>query len=948
MSSSISALHALGQSIWYDNISRQMLENGELAAMIARGEIRGITSNPSIFRNAIANGGTGHRSHDYDHALVPMAWAGWSGEQIYEQLAIEDIRAACDLFQALYLETAFADGYVSLEVSPKLAHDTEGTIAAAQRLWKTVDRPNLLIKIPATLAGLPAIRRTIAAGINVNVTLIFSLTRYLQVMDAYLAGLEDRLANGQPVDRIASVASFFVSRIDKKVDPLAPQLKGQIAIANARLAYQSFRQVFESPRFAALRSKGARLQRPLWASTSTKHNPDLPKAVYIESLIGPHTVNTVPPMAFEAFRASGTASLTLETALPEARKAFDDLAALGISMDQITRELEDEGVKAFAEDYDALLATINTRCQPITAQLGPFAHAVPLRIAQLEQDSASTRLWEHDPALWTDDPKGQDEIRRRMGWLDLPARSRPFLADLQAFAAEIRTAGIDHILLLGMGGSSLAPEVMDLVFIHLSIPLTSGSTPSLFPLSRWERGRGEGVQRTLAERCSVPPLTVFAILDSTDPGQVSATARRFPVERTLFIVSSKSGGTAEVNAFLDFFWARARRKLGVKAAEHFIAITDPGTSLEKLASERKFRRIFPGLPNVGGRFSALSLFGLVPAVLIGIDLEKFLDRADLLAAQCGKDKPAARNPGLVLGAILGEAALQGRDKLTLVADPPLASFGSWLEQLIAESSGKNGKGIVPVDLEPPAGPEAYGADRLFVYLRSHGQHDRTIARLRKAGFPALTFMIANPYDLAAEFYRWEFATAVACAILRINAFDQPDVQDSKDRTKAKIKEYLDTGKLMEGDIVSWEDTKALKAFLGQAKAGDYVALNAYLPRNRQMSALLRRLRLAIRKYTGRATTVGFGPRFLHSTGQLHKGGADNGLYLQLTADPVKNILIPEETLTFGTLERAQSLGDLEALQGRGRRALRVHLPDPKFLRKLVEGVEQLAAEKPLS
>jgi len=977
MSSPISALHALGQSIWYDNISRQMLENGELAGMIARGEIRGITSNPSIFRNAIANGGTGgrrptdHHSHYYDPALVPMAWAGWSGEQIYEQLAIEDIRAACDLFQVLYRETNCADGYVSLEVSPKLAHNTEGTIAAAQRLWKTVNRPNLLIKIPATLAGLPAIRRTIAAGINVNVTLIFSLTRYQQVMDAYLSGLEDRLASGQSVDRIASVASFFVSRIDKKVDPLAPQLKGQIAIANARLAYQSFRQVFESPRFEALRSKGARLQRPLWASTSTKHNPDLPKAVYIESLIGPHTVNTVPPMAFEAFRASGTASLTLETALPEARKAFDALAALGISMDQITRELEDEGVKAFADDYDALLATIDARRQPIAAQLGPLTNAVPLRIAQLERDSTqavvstaqavvstaqavvstaqavvstATRLWEHDAALWTDDPKGQDEIRQRMGWLDLPARSRPFLADLHALAAEIRSAGIDHILLLGMGGSSLAPEVMDLVFTHLSIPLTSGSTPSLFPLSRWERGRGEGVQRTLAERCSLPPLTVFAILDSTDPGQVSATARRFPVERTLFIVSSKSGGTAEVNAFLDFFWARTRRKLGVKAAEHFIAITDPGTSLEKLASERKFRRIFPGDPNVGGRFSALSLFGLVPAALIGIDLEKFVDRADLLAAQCGRDMPAARNPGLVLGAILGEAALQGRDKLTLVADPPLASFGSWLEQLIAESSGKNGKGIIPVDLEPPAGPEVYSGDRLFVYLRSHGQHDRTIARLRKAGFPAVTFPIADPYDLAAEFYRWEFATAVACAILRINAFDQPDVQDSKDRTRAKIKEYLDTGKLMEGDIVSWEDTKALKAFLEQAKAGDYVALNAYLPRNRQMSALLRRLRLAIRKYTGRATTVGFGPRFLHSTGQLHKGGADNGLYLQLTADPVKNILIPEESLTFGTLERAQSLGDLEALQGRGRRALRVHLPDPKFLRKLVEGVEQLAAE----
>jgi transaldolase/glucose-6-phosphate isomerase len=906
MSASTSALHALGQSIWYDNISRQMLDNGELASMIAKGEIRGITSNPSIFRNAIAN------SHDYDPALVPMAWAGWSAEQIYEQLAIEDIRAACDLFQPLYQDTDGGDGYVSLEVSPRLAHDTLGTVAAAQRLWKMVDRCNLLIKIPATLEGLPAVRQTIAAGLNVNVTLIFSLSRYQQVMEAYLTGLEDRLAKGQPIDRIASVASFFVSRIDKKADALAPHLKGKIAIANARLAYQSFRQVFEGTRFAALRAKGARVQRPLWASTSTKHNPDLPKAMYVENLIGPHTVNTVPPIAFEVFRTHGKASLTLEANLPEARQAFDNLAAAGVSIDQITRELEEEGVKAFTDDYEALLNTIDARRDPITAQLGALGSAVAARIAQFDRDSVAARVWEGDASLWTDDPKGQAEIKRRLGWLHLPETSRPYLVELKKFVIDNRKAGIDHVLLLGMGGSSLAPEVLSLIFGQLEAS-TRGVT--------------------------------FAILDSTDPGQVSATARRFPVERTLFIVSSKSGGTAEVNAFLDFFWARARRKLGQKAARHFIAITDPGTSLDKLAGERKFLHTFSADPNVGGRFSALSLFGLVPAALIGIDVEKFLTRAAFMAAQCTKDMPAARNPGLVLGAILGEAALQGRDKLTLITDAPCASFGSWLEQLVAESSGKSGKGIVPIDLEPPAAPEVYGSDRLFVYFRTTGQHEGAVNRLLDAGSPVLTIPINDPYDLSAEFYRWEFATTVACAILHINAFDQPDVQDSKDRTKAKIQEYLDTGKLVEGKTVSWEDQPALRAFLKQVKPGDYVALNAYLPRNRQTAALLRRLRLAIRRHTGCATTVGFGPRFLHSTGQLHKGGAGNGVFLQITADPVNDIAIPEEPLTFGTLERAQALGDLEALHGRGRRALRVHLPSPILLKKLVEGVEEFAAEQ---
>lgn len=902
MSSSISALHALGQSIWYDNISRRMLENGELEGMIARGEIRGITSNPSIFRNAIAN------SQDYDSALVPMAWAGWQAEQIYEQLAIEDIRAACDLFKALYQETNGEDGYVSLEVSPKLARDTGGTVKAAQRLWKMVNRPNLLIKIPATLEGLPAIRQTIAAGINVNITLIFSLARYQQVMDAYLSGLEDRLVKGLPVDRIASVASFFVSRIDKKADALAPSLKGQIAIANARLAYQFFRQVFEGARFAALHGKGARLQRPLWASTSTKHNPELPKAIYIESLIGPHTVNTVPPMAFDVFRDHGKVGLTLESGLAEAKKSFDDLAALGVSMDQITRELEEEGVKAFADDYELLLDTIETRRAAITAQLGPLASRVSARITQLERESAPVRLWNGDPSLWTDDPQGRAEIRKRMAWRDLPETSRPYLADLTRFVKEIKSSGIDHVLVLGMGGSSLAPEVTARIFEVLPPQLTGVS---------------------------------FAILDSTDPGQVAATVRRFPVEKTLYIVSSKSGGTAEVNAFLDLFWDRARRKLGDRAAEHFVAITDPGTSLEKLATERKFRHIFPGDPGVGGRFSALSLFGLVPAAAIGVNLDILLHRATFIATQCAKDVPAGRNPGLVLGGIIGEAVLQKRDKLTIIADPPLSSFGSWLEQLVAESSGKIGKGIVPVDLEPPAAPKNYGNDRLFIYFRFDGQYDRALARLSKAGSPVLTFPLSDPYDLGVEFYRWEFAIAVACAVLGVNAFDQPDVQDSKDRTKAKIKEYLNTGKLLEGEKISVDDLPKLESFLKQAKAGDYIALNAYLPRNPQISAHLRKLRVAIRKLTGCATTVGFGPRFLHSTGQLHKGGPDSGLYLQITADPVRDIQIPDEPQSFGTLERAQSLGDLDALQARGRRALRIHLPDPNSVKKLVEKVESL-------
>ncbi|GAB4484790.1 MAG: bifunctional transaldolase/phosoglucose isomerase [Anaerolineales bacterium] len=904
MSNPISQLTALGQSLWYDNIQRRLLENGELAAMITRGDIRGVTSNPSIFHNAIA------KSNDYDSALTPLAMSGWGSEQIFWQLAVEDIRAACDLFLPLYEQTEGADGYVSLEVSPYLAHDTEGTISQAKHLWQTVHRPNLMIKIPATSAGIPAIRQAIAAGINVNVTLIFSLERYQEVIDAYLSGLEDCLLAGGEIERIHSVASFFVSRVDSKIDPKLPQdspLRGKAAIANAKLAYDEFRKVFGGPRFGKLQMAKANLQRPLWASTSTK-NPNYPDTIYVDNLIGPATVNTVPPQTLVAFKEHGTAAETIMEGLEEARQQIADLEKRGILMSTVTQELEEEGVKAFADAFTALLATVEERRQVILSRLGGLAQPIKERVAALEKQNAVERMWKIDPTLWTDDAAGQAEIKIRLGWLSLPETSRLALPEIRDFAAQVHAAGLTHFLLLGMGGSSLAPEVMSLVFGHALPPVSEMG------------GAGGG----------------FAILDSTDPGQVAETAAKFPLEKTLFIVASKSGGTAEVSAMFDYFWARAMESFGETAGQHFIAITDPGTSLEKLAKERGFRRVFNADPLVGGRYSALTHFGLVPAALMGINIETFLARAGWMSAQCGPGVPAARNPGLVLGALMGQAALEGRDKLTLVADPGLESIGSWLEQLIAESTGKQGKGIVPVDLEPLGKPSEYGNDRVFVYLRKNGEHDSALKLLQSAGQPLVVFDLTDPYHLAAEFYRWEFATAVACAVLGVNAFDQPDVQDAKDRTKAKIAEYKATGAVSPGTFTSVEDAPAaLEAFLAGAKSGDYIAINAYLRRNPAMQAALTELRLKLRAKTGCATTVGFGPRFLHSTGQLHKGGADNGLFLQITADSTSDFDIPGQGMTFGALERAQALGDYEALAARSRRILRIHLQKGAALKDLL-------------
>jgi transaldolase / glucose-6-phosphate isomerase len=918
----IQQLHDLGQSIWYDNIQRRLLENGELADLINRGDIRGVTSNPSIFNNAIA------KTHDYDAALKPMAWAGWSAESIFYQLAVEDIRAAADLFAPLYKDTDGGDGYVSLEVSPTLANDGEATASEAIRLWKWVDRPNLMVKIPATEAGLTAIRKTIAAGVNVNVTLIFSLARYAAVIEAYLAGLEDRVAVGLPIGTIASVASFFVSRVDSKVDAhlqeiirregpeamMASERMGKAAIGNAKLAYALFGELFHNDRFQKLAKHGARVQRPLWASTSTK-NPSYRDVLYVEELIGKDTVDTVPPQTLDAFRDHGESRPSLEEGIAEARNDLADIEALGISMDKVTQELEDEGVKAFADAFAVMIKAIEDRRISAVAELGPLAAGVQTKVEAFDREQFSQRIFKKDPLLWTSDPGGQAEVRKRLGWLQATEISREKLPKLPDFLQACQQDGLTHVLLLGMGGSSLAPEVLAQTF------------------GVRENGSYVGMD--------------LAILDSTDPAQVRAAARRSPVEQTLYVVASKSGGTSEVNAFFHFFWGRAVKRMGKKAGEHFIAITDPGTALDQLAQSRGFRKIFHADPSVGGRFSALTAFGVIPAALIGIDVERLLSKAGRMAKDCQPEIPAGRNPGLVLGAVLGEAALVGKDKLTILADPELASIGSWIEQLIAESTGKQGHGIIPVDLEPQIQAKKYSKDRLFVYLRQGGKLDAFIGNLHKNGHPALVLDIAGEYDLSAEFFRWEYATAAACSILGVNAFDQPDVQDSKTRTGNKIAAFKKTGKLEEG-LPQWEGAEGvvygnlskemhsavdlagvIKAFLSVVKPGDYVAINAYLPRNSQTFASLQGLRKSVQTITSTATTLGFGPRFLHSTGQLHKGGPDRGVFIQITSDAAQDLEIPEEGIKFGTLERAQALGDLEALHARDRRAIRIHVKNGK-------------------
>jgi len=531
---------------------------------------------------------------------------------------------------------------------------------------------------------------------------------------------------------------------------------------------------------------------------------------------------------------------------------------------------------------------------------------VAARLRKLEQDGFARRLWERDASLWKSDAAHQKIISAALGWLGVPTDVRDELDDLRQFCAEVRAEGYTDAALLGMGGSSLAPEVLRATF---------------------------GVARGYLD---------VHVLDSTDPAAVLELSETLDLMHSLFIVSSKSGGTTETASFAAFFYHRLQELCGGEAGRHFVAITDEGTSLQRQAVDQDFRAVFVNPSDIGGRYSALSFFGLVAAALTGLDLDHLLDHATDMVESCGPQRPAAENPGLVLGAALGELALNGRDKLTLLASPAIASFGAWVEQLIAESTGKEGTGILPVDREPAGAVAAYGDDRAFVYLRLTGEvdsaQDQLAGDLAAAGQPVITLELEEVGELGGEFFRWEVATATAGALLGIDPFDQPNVQESKDNTKRLLDDYDKTGRLPEEEAgladvpssLAASDVAlptALGAFLGQAQAGDYVALQAYVCPSEPVWTELQRARGLVRDRLRLATTLGYGPRYLHSTGQYHKGGPNKGVFLQLVGHDPVDAAIPDRKYTFGVLKRAQARGDLAALRGHGCRVLRVCLGD---------------------
>ncbi|MEP7292959.1 MAG: bifunctional transaldolase/phosoglucose isomerase, partial [Chloroflexota bacterium] len=860
--------------------------------------------------------------------------------------------------------TGGRDGYVSLEVSPLIADDTKTTTDEALRLFKTINRPNLMIKIPSTEAGIPAIEEAIAAGVNVNVTLIFGVENYVQVTEAFIRGLERLKASGKDVSRVASVASFFLSRIDVAVDrmldnniraaqtrgdvgrvSLNNKLKGKTAIANAKVAYKRFKEIFYGERFAALREAGAMPQRVLWASTGTK-NAAYPDTMYIDMLIGKDTVNTVPPETLALFKDHGTAADTLEQGLDDAEQTLDMLAEVGINLDDVTRQLQVDGVEAFSESFQKLLDGVAAKRDVLKTgvirqqeiALGVQTAQVEAAIKELAAHHTNTRIWEHDAVLWKDHPGIVAKIKNRLGWLETSKTiDLQRLLDLQKkFSPQP-----SHVVLLGMGGSSLAPEVIYKTF-----------------------GSAEGYPALL-------------MLDSTDPETIKRIEDTIELDKTIFIVSSKSGGTIETWSFYKYFYDKIGGVAGAPG-EQFIAITDPGSVLEQEAKANGFVDLFLNPEDIGGRYSALSYFGLVPAALIGVDIQRLWDNANRMMAACGPNISATDHPGLWLGAILGTLALDGHDKVTIKCSPSIAAFGNWVEQLIAESTGKEGKGIVPVVGATTGKPHDYSTDRLFVYLRVEGddnnEEDSGITTLQQAGQPCVTLHLDDVYAIGGEFFRWEYATAVAGKLLNINPFDEPNVTESKNNTSRLLETYQEHGSLphtnplivAEG-VSLYADEKMSKmlfdlcsqhqyphntmsgliaAQINASQAGDYFALLAYLPATDEVDAKLEEIRRRLRHVTRRAITLGYGPRFLHSTGQLHKGGANNGIFIQITRDNPFDLPIPEAPYTFGVLEAAQAAGDLEALQSKGRRALRLHIDGDMLdgLQKLLDAID-LAGER---
>lgn len=931
-------LRDAGQSPWLDFISRDLLRSGKLAHLIREG-VLGVTSNPSIFEKAINQPKGG-----YEKQIRELIRKNVSTFDIYDALTIDDIQTACDLFEPVFRKSGDEHGFVSLEVMPGLAYYEDDTVEEAIRLFKKVARPNVMIKIPATPQGIPAIRRLIGQGININVTLMFSVTHYQDVALAYIEGLEDFARAGGNLSKVHSVASVFVSRVDAVVDKqltLMSQdqenlerkaefesLKGKAAVANSKLIYTEFKNLFLSERFEKLKKRGAWVQKVLWGSTSTK-NPAYSDLMYVEPLIGKETVNTMPQNTLEAFMDHGQVRQgSIEEGIEEAKQVVRKLNDLGLDLNGIGEKLQEDGARLFCDAFDVLMASIerimrDSQKPAATKQKFSFkvdrktaqSEAVLEAISEMEHAKAHDRFLQKNPGLWKEDGAHQKVILNRLGWLQVADWMLGKLYELDLLQSNIRKEGIKDVVLLGMGGSSLAPEVMNLIC-------------------------GKGVKKNAR----------LHVLDTTDPAAILSVEKSIKLNKTLFIIASKSGSTIETVSQFQYFYEQIKNlykklkgnQLKKRVGNHFIAITDDGSWLQTKAAELAFRRTFVNPTDIGGRYSALSYFGMVPAALIGLPVRAILQSAHSLWNHVQIETSLEKNSAFYLGVLLGELAEEGKNKLVFFISSSLAPFGSWLEQLIAESTGKEGKGIIPVVGEIPQEPSAYSGDHVFVVIRRRGEKEKStvakVQKLTKAGFPVLELEWPDTPAIGGEFLSWEIATSIAACRMGINPFDEPNVKESKEMTGALL-EKLRTSKRLEapkqsyvyqsGKLVLGRDKlkarEVLKTFLGGLKQQSYISILCYTKRDADFEKQLGLLQRSLRKQYKVPVLTGFGPRYLHSIGQLYKGGPKMGLFIELVQEDAKDKKVPQTHFTFGQLIKAQAYGDYQALTSKGLPVLLVQL-----------------------
>ena len=910
----IQSVHSLGQSLWLDIIRRDSLDSGELADRVAAGELRGATSNLTILESAILS------SDSYSVDLRRLAQAGWTAEKIFNQLAVDDIRAAADAFLPLFEQTNGGDGFVSIDVNPEFADDTNRTIEEAKRLWDAVNRPNAMIKIPATLAGLPAIESSIRAGINVNATLIFSLGRYIEVMEAYMIGLEGRLEAGGSLDYVTSVASFFVSPIDIALDEQlrevfqrceaegerASSLLGKVAIANSKLAYAQFVATFQGERFQKLATRGARVQRPLWASTSMK-NPEYPDTYYVDNLIGPDTVNALSEASLKAFKDHGTPELTLPENISTARSQLQALDDLGISLDAAAEQLEVQGVSESAISYRSILGTIEEKAGAFQKEIAALEPKMRETLAEVELDDVGKRLWQQDVTLWVERDREKARVRRWLGWLSEPARASTETAELTRFAEALDPA-ITTFVLIGSGGGTITAEML--------------------------------------ARILAPPNGIdLHTISTANPDDIRTIKRKIAPEATFYLLVDSSSGDGIEEHLLSTFWEQALRKLEEQTGDHFVVITKDGSKLHHWAVEKGIQKIIEADKQDDFWLSPFNWTSLLPAAQAGADIQSFVQGGVGMTRACGPLVDVAQNPGLFLSSVLAAAFRSGRDKVTLFADPPLEPILKWIEGLLAAGRGKEESGFIPIWDEPPGSGIVYGDDRLFVYLRSSGALDRRLAGWIRADIPVLVLETStNPEAIGEMLVQWQIGAAIAQHLLSVNPTDL----DARHRTRAELQHILHRlerkGALPQADPLWQGDGVQLRAasrdlqftgsglsevvdfILSESQEVGGLGLRLYTPISITLQGKVKRLRHTLRDQLGLFSLASPAGCDLCSD-----RGLKDMVYLILMVKPRKDEAIPGKNYTFGQLFEGQALSDLAAMKGYGSPVLYLYFDAQKRL-----------------